>query len=303
MNNGSITAQTGGFAALVAPGVRNSGTISARLGTVALASGNAFTLDFYGDNLITLGLKDSIASQVIDVSTGQPLKSLVSNQGVLKANGGRVRDDGRRGACGRRFRYQQLRGDRGQLGRQTQRLDRARCADGSEQTGRRARAEGCCFRHGIGVRQAKGTSGGTVVVTGEDVQLANANINASGRNGGGAVLIGGDWGGGSPNKSLVSNPGAYLENFAVPNATTTFVDAGTVINASAVNAGNGGKVIVWSNEATTFYGVIQAQAGQRYGSGGFVETSGHELTFNGSVNTGAPHGKNGTLLLICWMRR
>ena len=143
----------------------------------------------------------------------------------------------------------------------------------------------------------KGTSGGTVVVTGEDIQLANANINASGRNGGGAVLVGGDWGGGSPNKSLVSNPGAYLENFAVPNATTTSVDAGTVINASAVNAGNGGKVIVWSNEATTFYGVIQAQAGQRYGSGGFVETSGHELTFNGSVNTAAPHGKNGTLLL------
>ena len=56
VNLGTITAQTGGFAALVAPGVRNTGTITAKLGTIALASGNAFTLDMYGDNLITLGL-------------------------------------------------------------------------------------------------------------------------------------------------------------------------------------------------------------------------------------------------------
>ena len=56
-----ITAQTGGFAALVAPGVRNTGTITATLGTVALASGNVFTLDLYGDKLITLAVNDSIA--------------------------------------------------------------------------------------------------------------------------------------------------------------------------------------------------------------------------------------------------
>ena len=45
--------RSGGFAALVAPGVRNSGTITATLGTVTLASGNSFTLDFYGDKLIS----------------------------------------------------------------------------------------------------------------------------------------------------------------------------------------------------------------------------------------------------------
>ena len=58
VNMGTITATSGGFAALVAPGVRNSGTITAKLGTVALASGNSFTLDFYGDKLITLGVGD-----------------------------------------------------------------------------------------------------------------------------------------------------------------------------------------------------------------------------------------------------
>ena len=53
VNMGTITATNGGFAALVAPGVRNSGTITATLGTVALASGNTFTLDFYGDKLVS----------------------------------------------------------------------------------------------------------------------------------------------------------------------------------------------------------------------------------------------------------
>src|SRR3954462_13307431 len=67
VNQGSITASSGGFAALVAPGGRNTGTITATLGTVSLASGNMFTLDMYGDKLIQLGLGDEIASQVRDV--------------------------------------------------------------------------------------------------------------------------------------------------------------------------------------------------------------------------------------------
>src|SRR6266481_3656581 len=91
VNQGRITATSGGFAALVAPGVRNSGTITATLGTVALASsGTGFTLDLYGDKLITLAVNDQVASKVIDVATGQPLKSLVSNEGKIRANGGRV---------------------------------------------------------------------------------------------------------------------------------------------------------------------------------------------------------------------
>src|SRR2546421_12399978 len=65
VNQGHITATSGGFAALVAPGVRNTGTITATLGTVALASGNAFTLDLYGDKLIQLAPGDALAAKVI----------------------------------------------------------------------------------------------------------------------------------------------------------------------------------------------------------------------------------------------
>src|SRR5262245_44723404 len=90
VNHGTITAHSAGFAALVAPGVRNTGTITATLGTVGLASGNSFTLDFYGDRLITLAVGDSIGTTVRDVQTGQPLNSLVENVGRIQANGGRV---------------------------------------------------------------------------------------------------------------------------------------------------------------------------------------------------------------------
>src|SRR6266540_2712874 len=90
VNQGTITATNAGFAALVAPGVRNTGTITATLGTVGLAAGNSFTLDLYGDRLITLAVGDSIGTTVRDAQTGQSLKSLVENTGKLRANGGRV---------------------------------------------------------------------------------------------------------------------------------------------------------------------------------------------------------------------
>src|SRR2546430_10046635 len=38
----------------------------------------------------------------------------------------------------------------------------------------------------------KGTEGGTILVTGENIKLASARIDASGRKGGGKVLIGGE---------------------------------------------------------------------------------------------------------------
>src|SRR4029077_6374111 len=86
VNQGRITATSGGFAALVAPGGGNSGTITATPGTVGPASGNGSSLDRYGDKLITLAVNDQIASKVVDVATGQPLKSLVTNDGKIRAN-------------------------------------------------------------------------------------------------------------------------------------------------------------------------------------------------------------------------
>jgi hypothetical protein len=136
------------------------------------------------------------------------------------------------------------------------------------------------------------------VVSGEHIKLSAARVDASGRAGGGKVLIGGDWGGGKPNTSLVKNQSAALEPYVIPTATTVSVDGATTINASATERGNGGKVILWSDSNTTFAGTILARGGLQGGDGGFVETSSRQqLAFTGNVDTRAPKGAAGTLLL------
>ena len=112
------------------------------------------------------------------------------------------------------------------------------------------------------------------------------------------MLIGGDWGGGHPNTTLVSNPSAKLENFTIATATTVSVDARSTINASATGRGNGGKVVLWSDSQTTFAGTILARGGAQSGNGGFVEVSSHRLlNYNGMTDTRAVKGSVGTLLL------
>jgi Subtilase family/The GLUG motif len=298
VNQGKITATSGGFAALVAPGVRNSGTISATLGTVALASGNSFTLDMYGDKLITLAVNDQIAAKVIDVATGRPLKSLVSNEGKIRANGGRVELT----AAAARTVVDSVINTSGvikanSIGHRNGMIVLAAATGGSKPAGAPAQTikiSGTLSAAG----KKKGTQGGTILVSGEHIKLTSARVDASGRAGGGKVLIGGDWGGGKPNKSLVNNPSAKLESFAVPTATTVSVDAGTTINASARGRGNGGKVVLWSDSETTFAGTILARGGARGGDGGFVEVSSHDLlNYRGTTDTRAPRGATGTLLL------
>lgn len=78
LNQGSITASSGGYVALLGANVSNTGVISARLGTVALAAGQAVTLDVAGDGLLN-----------VTVDTGA-VNALVSNGGMIRADGGQV---------------------------------------------------------------------------------------------------------------------------------------------------------------------------------------------------------------------
>src|SRR5215813_4435594 len=298
VNQGRITATSGGFAALVAPGVRNSGTITATMGTVALVSGNGFTLDLYGDKLITLAVNDQIASKVIDVSTGKPLKSLVSNEGKIRANGGRVELT----AAAARTVVDSVINTSGvikanSIGHRNGMIVLAAATGASKPAGaptQTVKISGTLSAAG----KKKGTEGGTILVTGENIKLASARIDASGRKGGGKVLIGGDWGGGNPNTSFVKHSTAKLESFVTPPATTVSVDAASTINASARGRGNGGKVVLWSDSETTFAGTILARGGAKSGDGGFVEVSSHQLlNYSGTSDTRAPKGTVGTLLL------
>ncbi|MGY8695284.1 MAG: two-partner secretion domain-containing protein, partial [Verrucomicrobiia bacterium] len=131
---------------------------------------------------------------------------------------------------------------------------------------------------------ATGDTGGNVKVLGEKVGLfAGANIDASGSNGGGEVLIGGDFQGSNPD---------------VRNAERTYVAESASIRVDAIDSGDGGRVIVWADDVTRFNGFISAKGGAEGGDGGFVETSGKgTLEFNGNVDTSAANGAMGSLLL------
>ncbi len=297
VNQGIITAQTGGFAALVAPGVRNTGTITAKLGKVGLAAGNDFTLDFYGDKLITLGINDTIAAQVRDVSTGQPLDALVKNEGKLKADGGRVELT----ASAARQIVDSVINNKGvieanSIGRKNGMivLGAATAATKGDAPAQTVKLSGTISSAG----QRKGTKGGKIEVTGENIELAGAKLDASGRGGGGKILIGGDTGGGMPHWAAAAIRMAALEAYPVPKATTINIDRATVINASAKDKGDGGKIVVWADGTTAFGGAINASGGSFGGDGGFAEVSGRRsLNYYGLTNTRAINGKNGTLLL------
>ena len=133
-----------------------------------------------------------------------------------------------------------------------------------------------------GVVDVSGDRGGNINILGDRVGLSAANINAAGIHGGGTVLIGGEQQG----------------QGIVPNAEFTFVDNHSQINANALTNGNGGRVIVWADQGTAFYGNITANGGNNSGNGGFVEVSGkQDLIFDGQVSLLAPNGNMGTLLL------
>jgi filamentous hemagglutinin family protein len=124
--------------------------------------------------------------------------------------------------------------------------------------------------------------GGEVTVTGADIALKDALVDASGATGGGTVLIGGDFQGQGD----------------LARARTTSLDAASVVRADAKTQGDGGTVILWSDEITHFDGFISARGGQAGGDGGLVETSGKaRLLSTGLVDASAPNGKSGQWLL------
>ncbi|MEN7538760.1 MBG domain-containing protein [Aurantiacibacter flavus] len=135
-----------------------------------------------------------------------------------------------------------------------------------------------------GVINATGvdTKGGVVRLTGDVINLTGAQIDASGTLGGGSIEIG----------------GGYQGTGDLAHATDLNVDAGTVIRADAIERGDGGDVVLWSDHKTAFAGTITARGGAAGGDGGDAEVSGKALlAYEGFTNLLAPKGKTGDLLL------
>ncbi|MFV3131681.1 beta strand repeat-containing protein [Niveispirillum sp. KHB5.9] len=104
-NNGTITASSG-LAALVAPHVRNTGTIRAELGRVTLGAAQRFTLDLTGDGLISFDAGSAVSgakleqaglvqggSMLLSASTAaRVVDNVIDMTGIVQAHS--VRQDG-----------------------------------------------------------------------------------------------------------------------------------------------------------------------------------------------------------------
>ncbi len=277
-NQGTITIKQAGLAALVAPEVANSGVINAKLGHVVLAGAKTATLDLYGDGLLSLDVTNQVTQAPVN-KDGTTATALVTNTGVIIADGGTVQLTAR-AADGI-----------------VQNLVRAggkiRAATMGDQTGSVALngvggsviVEGQLSAPG----NAPGTTGGNIeVVSNRNVTIASgAQINASGKAGGGVVAIG---------TTLARAKGGPSVTPTM-TAANTFIQSDARIRADAGTAGNGGIVTVLATSATTMAGAITARGGPQGGNGGLVEISGDQLGLSGQVDVSAPKGTIGTILL------
>ncbi|AKG23080.1 hypothetical protein IJ00_19010 [Calothrix sp. 336/3] len=126
--------------------------------------------------------------------------------------------------------------------------------------------------------------GGKVKILGSQVGLYPGSlIDASGNLGGGKVFLGGN----------------YQGKGELFNANATFIHPSATILANAIKQGNGGEIIVWSNQATRTYGNFQARGGKLFGNGGLIETSSNQFldVANIKVDASAKNGLPGTWLL------
>ena len=118
----------------------------------------------------------------------------------------------------------------------------------------------------------------SITVTGDKVGLFdNARLTAPS----GTILVGGNFQGKGPER----------------NSSATYVAPVATLNADGVGEGDGGRVIVWSDGITAFYGHLSAKGGPLGGDGGFAEISGKEsLIVSGSIDLTAPRGQPGSIL-------
>ena len=279
-NQGTITAANAGLVGLVAPKVNNSGIITANLGKIQMSSGDTFTLDFYGDKLMEVAVTDPNVT-----------KQLVQNSGIIEADGGTVRITA---AAARNI------------------IDSLITVSGKIKTPAFSQHNGEIYIYAAGSIAVKGNiagnkgseqgtsivlvrgeldacgknageNGGNIDILGDDIAIMSGSyLDASGVLNGGSIKIGGDNHGVGP----------------TPTASATVVQNDTTINANATGSGNGGKVVVWSDNYTNFLGLVTARGGPNGGNGGNVETSGKTmLNMQGMVDTAAPKGRAGNWLM------
>ena len=256
INQGTITAS--GYAVLAGNRVDNTGLVQANLGTVALGSGQALAVSFSNDKLISF-----VVSQP---ATG-------TTSGLLNAAGGRLIADG-----GRVLMTARAAADTAATSINAQGLVQAKSA--SIQNGQIVLDAGPTGRVDVsGTLDASSTlsghTGGGIIVTGQRVYAnSGSSLLATGLEGGGTIAIGQAPPPTAPPTGTAT--GQTQQTTITSSGTAVYVLSGSTLDASAINAGNGGKISLLSDYDNTTSliagsGAIFANGGSSGGAGGTIE--------------------------------
>ena len=322
VNSGLITASLGGNVALIGKQVKNDGLISANLGSVVLAGGKQSVLTFDDQGLIgvkvskeilqeELGVEEAVINSgeinvaggrvLLTASTSKDVFSQVVNSGALdKATSVVVNEDGTFTLGGG---ADVLNTGSIDVSSKTNDKNTARIVLLGEnitssgnlkadvENGKAGEIEIHANNKTLltknSITSAKALSsgqGGLIKILGDKVGLFdNAQVNVSGANGGGTVLIGGDQEG---------------NNTKVRNANFIYLGENTSVKANASDNGNGGTVIAFAMDSARIHGQLFARGGLNGGDGGFIETSGlRGFEITSVPNASAYVGVNGTWLI------
>jgi filamentous hemagglutinin family protein len=273
VNEGTITARQAGLVGFVAPHIENTGHISATKGRIQLAAGDTSTLDLYGDGLMEIAVSDEID------------KLEISNSGSLTANGGEIKLTAVQG----RAVLDSLIDVDGHVVAATQDNETGKVtirAATNKTTDRKASR--VVVRGVVDVSgEASGQRAGKIDISGDQIALlSNSHLKANGDIKGGSIRIGGDYAGQTNGMEL---------------AQQVIMQSNAIITANGLSGdyASGGRVILWSEYATRFAGLIEAKGSRTNGDGGFVETSSRSiLEAIGQVDASASaRGKAGQWLL------
>ena len=275
-NAGTINAHSGGPVYLVAPTVENHGVITAPNGDVMLAAGKSVEL--------VAAASPHLRVQVQAGGEALNVGRLVAESGRVGIYGAAVRNSGLVSADSAQATATGtivLKASRDVTLDATSTVT----ANGPQGGLITVQAEtGTLLADGRIEAKGSAVTGGDVRLLGTQVGLVgNAAVDASGRTGGGQVLVGGDYQGKNPE---------------IQNAARVVIAPDAKVTADATDRGDGGRVIVWSEEYTGFYGAISARGAAAGGNGGFVETSSKDnLQALGTVDAAASLGRAGEWLL------
>lgn len=306
VNQGRITTANGGAVAFLAPVVRNEGQITTPKGSTLLAAAQDITVDFAGDGLISYRVNAGAANALVE-NTGTVIAdggmAVLSAQSVDSVTQGVVNNTGL-------VRAQRLENRDGRIVLEGQSVTQAGTLTANTIS---AFASGRFEQTATGVMNADGdlaANGGTVRVDAGAEAVLSGRVSANGNSGGhitvaapeisvlGATLQAMGQGAQVGNGGTIRIGGGYQgKDTDIVNAQRTRVLDST-LDVSAVQNGNSGTAIIWSEQQTLFNSTANAKGGTQGGNGGLVEVSSKDqLSFAGRVNASAANGIGGRLLL------